>query len=491
MGLSGADTGTGRAHDHPPPQGDAIGPSPAAAGSLRWRLLAAAAAWIAIALLLAGLWLASIFRTHVEQELAARVQPTLDQLVAALVVAPDGRLSLAREPADPQFRQPGSGLYWLIEPMRDGRADAGPSAVPGVVPLRSRSLWDDDLSLVGQPPGRPGRIETYELDGPRGQPLLAWARSVEIPGLATPLRVMVAADVSRQRQMRRSFGMTLAASLAALGAVLMVAVLLQVRSGLQPLRELQQALQALRAGRSPRVEGRFPVEVQPLVDEVNGLVAQNAAIVEQARTQTGNLAHALKTPLAVLGNLAPDLSAAAQAQWREQAERMREQIDRHLARSRAAALAQRRGPGTPVAAPLDDLRRALLRLHAARDIAIELEADPAARFRGDPADLQEMVGNLLDNAVHWARSRVSLRAHEDAGVLRIDVDDDGPGIAPADRAAVLERGRRLDERTPGSGLGLAIVDELARAHGGSIELDEAPSPLGGLRASLRLPAGMA
>ncbi len=495
-------------------------------GSLRVRLLAAAAAWVAIALLLAGWALATLFRAHVEAELAERMRGHLEQLVAALMVGPDGRVMLARELSEPLFRQPASGLYWIVEPMpaaagagergqaggeEEGQAggeaggEAGEQAgeqaggqasgeganEPGAAVdtgLRSRSLWDHPLVL----PAAPGAVaddgvQRLEAAGPRGQPLVLWAREVRLAGAAAPLRVAVGADTTRQRQMSASFTRTLAGSLAVLGLGLIGAAVLQVQLGLRPLARLHAALQGLRAGRTPRVDGRFPDEVRPLVDELNGLLDENAAIVEHARTQTGNLAHALKTPLAVIANATRELPGPTAALVAEQAGRMGEQVERHLARARSTAAVRGRGPGCAVAPLLEDLRRTVERLHAGRDVALTLEAAPGLRFRGDAADLQEMVGNLLDNAAKWAARRVSIAARREGAQLVVEVGDDGPGIAPADRAAVLERGRRLDETRPGTGLGLAIVDETVRLYGGSLALDTAPE--GGLLARLRLPAG--
>lgn len=459
---------------------EASGPAPTAwrgSGSLRLRLLAAAAAWILVALLLAGWGLGLLFRQHVEAELAERARAQIDALVAGLAVAPDGSVTLEREPAEPLFRQPASGLYWRIDRLDPGATDTEL--------MRSRSLWDHPLHLVRDRRSG-GGIERSEARGPREQPLVVWSRQVQLEGVPGALRIAVAADVTRQQQMSRSFMRTLSGGLVLLAAVLMAAAVLQVRLGLGPLARLRSALQALRAGRSARIDGRFPAEVQPLVDELNGLLAENAAIVEQARTRTGNLAHALKTPLAVIGNAAGVLPPPARALIGEQAERMRVQLEHHLARSRAAALARSRGPGTPVAAPLADLRRTIERLYAGRGLAITLEVEPEAQFRGDPAELQEMVGNLLDNAAKWAAGRIDIRAQRSGAHLVIGVADDGPGIAPEHRAVVVERGRRLDERAPGDGLGLSIVDDLARAHGGRLELDVAPR--GGLLARLTLPA---
>jgi signal transduction histidine kinase len=284
------------------------------------------------------------------------------------------------------------------------------------------------------------------------------------------------------------FNGVLATSLAGLGALLALAALAQVSVGLSPLRALQQALLAVREGRTPRLEGRFPAELQALIDDFNGVLDRNAEGVARARTQAGNLAHALKTPLAVLGN------AAAQAPHNDLAPLVAEQVQVaqrhihwHLARARVAASQGLPGQRTPLAPLVDGLLRVMAKLHADRGLDLAATGLPAdAAFAGEAQDLQEMLGNLLDNACRSARHAVRVGARREGAQLHITVDDDGPGIAPDQRDAVLRRGVRLDESTPGSGLGLAIVVELASLYGGALTL--ATSDRGGLCARLSLPA---
>jgi signal transduction histidine kinase len=355
----------------------------------------------------------------------------------------------------------------------------------GSLVLRSRSLWDHALARPAAG-GRSG-VQRTAAEGPRHQALALWSRTVQLAGDASSLQVAVGADVSHLDAMTRSFGRTLAVSLAAVALALMAAALLQVRLGLAPLRRLREALLALRDGRATRVEGRFPGEVQPLVDDLHGLLDENTAIVERARTQTANLAHALKTPLAVITNAAMTLPPGEERELiRAQADRMARQVELQLVRARAAATARQRGPGSPVRPAVDDLRRALERLHSERRIEFSVRQEGAPVFIGEQQDLHEMLGNLLDNAAKWARRRVQVSLSGSARRIVCEVEDDGPGIAPAQRATVLQRGGRLDESQPGSGLGLTIVDDIARLHGGSLTLGT--SPLGGLLARLELPA---
>ena len=270
---------------------------------------------------------------------------------------------------------------------------------------------------------------------------------------------------------------------------LALAVLVQVVVGLAPLRRLRVALGRVRDGRSERLQGNFPVELMPLVEDFNGVLAHNGEVLRRARTQAGNLAHALKTPLSVLANAAHGRQDEESRMITEQVEVARRQVDYHLARAQAAAVTHGAGARTLLAPVIAGLLRTMRRIHAERPLELQVGVMPEAlAFRGEVQDLQEMLGNLLDNACKWATQRVELAAQRDGEMLRITIDDDGSGVAAAQRDAVLGRGVRADEQTPGSGLGLAIVDELARLYGGHVDL--AASPLHGLRVTLSLPAAV-
>jgi signal transduction histidine kinase len=279
-----------------------------------------------------------------------------------------------------------------------------------------------------------------------------------------------------------------ALSVGAIG--LLAAGLTQVRIGLAPFGQLRSRLAAVRQGQSRRVEGHYPSEVQPLVDDLNALLDDRERSVARAQAKAGDLAHGLKTPLAVLAQEAERARSGAggelAATVAQQVERMRHQVDYHLAHARAAASGARLGARSSLAESVEGLVRTLQRLHAERGLTIEVQLAHELAVQVEREDLDEMLGNLLDNACHWAKSRVSLAASpEESGVL-ITVDDDGPGLDPTLRDSVLQRGVRADEAAPGSGLGLAIVRDLAELYGGGVALDR--SPAGGLRARLRLPA---
>jgi signal transduction histidine kinase len=281
------------------------------------------------------------------------------------------------------------------------------------------------------------------------------------------------------------------------GSVLAVVILLcmiggflYVRSGLSPIDRLRTRLHAVRSGGDRRVEGEYPTEVQPLVNDLNALLDHREKVVSRALSKAGDLAHGLKTPLAVLSHEAELAEAAGHidlaATIGQQVDRMRRQVDYHLAQARAAASGAAPGARCSVSTSAEGLARTLLRLHAERGLAIRVNVASEHSVRSEREDVDEMLGNLLDNGCKWARAQVAIDSSAAGANIEITVDDDGPGLDPSMREAVLQRGVRADEAAPGSGLGLAIVRDLAELYGGSIALET--SPLGGLRARLRLPA---
>jgi signal transduction histidine kinase len=273
-------------------------------------------------------------------------------------------------------------------------------------------------------------------------------------------------------------------------AVCMVAGLWHVRKGLVPVHQLRARLSGVRDGRSPRVEGRYPAEVQPLVDDLNSLLEQRERAVDRAVAKAGDLAHGLKTPLTILAQEADRIAASGHHDLAttisQQVERMRRQVDYHLAHARAAASGAAPGARSVIGESAEGLVRTMLRVHADRGVAIHLAITADHAVRAEREDLDEMLGNLLDNACKWAASRVDVSSCSNDSAVAIIVDDDGPGVDAGMRDAVLKRGVRADEAAPGSGLGLAIVRDLAELYGGSISLET--SSRGGLRARLQLPS---
>ncbi|MDO8906211.1 MAG: sensor histidine kinase [Hydrogenophaga sp.] len=454
--------------------------------SLRFRLLAATLVALALALLLAGWALAGLFRQHVMRQFETSLTQQLDQLTARLEFDATGQPLIDPQGlSDPRWQKPYSGLYWQIDQISaDGQAR---SSV-----LRSRSLWDTRLELHPDDLAD-GALHAHEGTGPQGSAVLMLERTVrpdEQPEVRW--RLVVAANTQDSLLAVARFNGVLAMSLLVLGLLLVLAALAQVAVGLSPLRNLQRALARVREGQAARLQGQFPAEVQPLIDDFNGVLERNAEVVARARTQAGNLAHAIKTPLAVLGqaatqSLQTSLGDPALARLvQEQVATARRHIDWHLARSRAAAAQNLPGLRTPLAPVAAGLARVMQRVYAARALQIDVTGVPEAlAFAGEEQDLQEMLGNLLDNACKWARTTVRVSAKVNEDELCVEVEDDGPGLDEAARDAVLARGVRMDEAVPGSGLGLAIVNELAQLYGGRLQL--CSSSLDGLRATLTLP----
>ncbi len=377
-----------------------------------------------------------------------------------------------------------SGRYWEIAEA------AGPTGMRLLVP--SRSLWDTEMKppppeALGKAGFRPGSTLYYDTIGPKGERLRAGARTVTLPGWPRPVIFLAAEDRGPIDADASRFAITTAIVLVLLGAGLIGGVILQVRVGLQPLFRLRREVADIRKGKAESLATDYPVELDPLATELNALLAHNQQVVERQRTHVGNLAHALKTPLSVMLSEAELRPADPLSEVVvRQAQTMREQVDHHLRRARAAARAQGSGERTTVAPVLDELARTLERIFGDKGLRIDWEADEALSFRGERQDLLEVAGNVMENACKWSRRRVcATAASAGAGLLRITVEDDGPGLPPERRAEVLRRGARLDESAPGSGLGLSIVDELAKAYGGSVVLGA--SDLGGLKVEVFLP----
>lgn len=453
--------------------------------SLRWRLLAATLVGLGLALVLAGFALQALFRQHVQRQFEVTLVTQLDQVTAYLDFDAQGQPRVdSRRLWDPRWERPYSGLYWQL--------DAAQPAEPGPAVLRSRSLWDAQLTL---PPDvlSAGDVHVHAGHGPAGEALLIVERTVRKAGAGDARwRLAVAAAVEPMEAALRGFARVLAASLASLLLLLGLAAWAQVVLGLRPLRALQRGLQDVQQARRARLEGRFPAELQPLVDDFNRVLDQNAEVVARSRTQAGNLAHALKTPLAVIAQVAA--AAPPGNEWAPQVlaqvDLAHRQVDWHLARARLSGGGLVPGRRCAVGPVVQGLLRVMARVHGDRAVNIRLEeGEGAPDFAGDEQDLQEILGNLLDNASKWARGVVRVfvgRTEGAASRLRIVVEDDGPGIEAGQLERATARGVRLDESVPGSGWGLAIVRESVQWLGGALHLDR--SPLGGLRAVVELPA---
>jgi signal transduction histidine kinase len=448
--------------------------------SIAFRLFQSAAFWSTLILALAGLGLSALNARWTEANFDDQLGVYLKALIANAIPIEEGK---GPSPAGlaPQFELAFSGWYWQIT-----RLDANPPEIRA-----SKSLFATQLpQLVAVKPDYGDILSGYVI-GPGGHELRMVEREIDA-GEEGRYLVQVAANADVIQAQEHGFEWALAATFLTLALTLIGSTALAVRYGLRPLRALRDGVAAIRRGEAERIAGEFPHDVAPLAAEVNQLIDANREIVERARTQVGNLAHALKTPLSVLINEADSGSAVPPAKVREQAEIMRRQVGFYLDRARAAARARTVGAVTDVRPVVEGLVRTFEKLHAERSLNFIVDLPDGLRFRGESQDLTDLIGNLLDNAGKWARETVSIRTFrilesgKNAGAFIVaEIDDDGPGLDPSARVEAIERGKRLDESRPGSGLGLSIVVDLAASYGGSLQLEE--SPLGGLRATLRLP----
>ena len=458
------------------------------ANSLALRLFLTAAAWVLVVMPVAGWIIFARYRHEIVTAFDARISLFL------AVVINDAEQGAEEAPSEPDywgeglFVQTHSGWYWQMKPL-----DGKPAEI-----LQSRSLAGDELPLPSEHGVEPNdkEVRWANLEGPAQQGVRVAEMIYQFGTGKSAQRysVAVAGRLSEVEDNLAAFRSQLIQALALAGVGLLAATLFQVRFGLFPLSRVERALAAIRSGTASRLEGELPSEIRPLQQELNALLRSNQEIVERARTHVGNLAHALKTPLAVLINEARNDASPLARKVIEQADTMTAQVNLYLDRARMAARIGVIGRVTEVGPVAESLVRALERLYRDKDLSYALACAPGVRFKGERQDLEEMLGNLLDNASKWARSKVCVSVaplppeEGDAaagGWLQIRVDDDGPGLTPEQRSEPIARGRRLDETKPGSGLGHSIVADLAYCYSGKFELGRSED--GGLSARLILP----
>ncbi len=442
------------------------------ADSLTFRLAATSALWVAATLLAVGLLLVWLFRAHIERRFDSRLGDHMEELVAASEISPDTkRFRLVWTPTDPRFNRPYSGWYWQIS-----RA--------GQIIARSKSLWK--ASLPEATGTGPANREIVPLTGPDEKKLRALRRIITLPDARQPFTFVIAGPRASIDRDVGLFTRQIALTLAILALALLAAIVIQVRYGLHPLRLLQRRIADIRSGRLQRLPARVPAEVTPVVTELNALLDQNSRMLEKARSQAANLAHALKNPLTVMSLEAGNLAGERGEILRHQTDIVRRHIERHLSRARAAGASPSRDLKTPLASILDDLQFSMQLLYQDKKLQFTRRGIADLYFRGDVHDAEEMLGNLFDNACKWARHRVKISGRHEGGRLTICFEDDGPGIAEKHIGDIMERGKRLDETVAGSGLGLDIVRDMAELHDGTLHLSR--SAEGGLKAVLELPA---
>jgi signal transduction histidine kinase len=455
--------------------------------SLALRLFAAAALWTLIVLPITGVMLNSAFRSQIERAFDLK----LDTAWWALVnLSFDSGSNTPHSPTpsafgDPSYNTPLSGWYWQIKPVDD---------LSGKV-LTSNSLQGDQIPFPASSPTDGAAYDKADVLGPQGERIRIYFGPITLGSGSNAKRYlyMVTGNLSENDVALARFGGTLAWSLGVLGLGLVLATWFQVRYGLRPLTSIERGLGDIRSGKALRLEGELPMEIVPLQRELNALLKSNQDIVERARTHVGNLAHALKTPLSVVMNEASGDSSPLATKVTEQAQIMRDQVQHHLDRARIVARKGTLGGVTDVEPVVSSIMRVLGKVHGERQLSFTWRCDPSVRFLGEKQDLEEMLGNLMDNACKWARSRVNLEVElgtkgqsDLPRIMNLLIEEDGPGLTASQRSEIGKRGRRLDETKPGSGLGLSIVAELADLYGGRLELRQ--SAFGGLAAHLQLPA---
>ena len=452
------------------------------ARSIAARLFASAAFWSILILVVAGFVLSALYQRTTEADFDRRLGVYLQALVADVATPGDESRTAPGQLGDPQFEIALSGWYWQITRLNGDKRDI----------KSSRSLFAETLPRLadqGVEAGLGGSRHGYAT-GPKEQDIRIVERVIDVGDNGIFL-VQVAAVTDDIEQQIQAFQLSLAATFLVLAAALITTTALQVRFGLEPLRRLQQGVAEIRKGENERIEGNFPQDIAPLASELNLLIDANRAIVERARTQVGNLAHALKTPLSVITNEADSDPGVFAQKVRHQAALMRDQITYYLDRARVAASTGALGVPVEVVPVIEALVRTFAKIYPEQRVVFEPPAGPILKFAGEKQDLEEMIGNLVDNACKWADNEILIRLElknsgADRTKLFVTISDDGPGLPEASRAAALRRGRRLDETKPGSGLGLSIVLDLAELYGGGLELQT--SLANGLQAVLELPA---
>ena len=445
-------------------------------GSLTRRMIGVAAIWIFALLLMGGFALDRVLSRSIVDSFDNQLVFILNSMIASSEIGPDGEVRFNRPPADQRFVEPYSGLYFQISGL-------------GAETFPSRSLWDRRLKVLeAHNDVKPHLYDSGEFSvAEHPEPLRIAERDAVLPGSKIRWRFQVAQSRETIDEQIHRLRQTLIWSFTALGVGLLILAALQTFYGLWPLRRVRREVSSIRSGEKTRIEQDFPTEIRPLTEEINQLLAHSEAQAEEARRHAGNLAHALKTPLTVITNAAtarsPDL---ADTVCRE-ALVMRRQVDHHLARARAIGRRASAQARARVWESLEAVQRAVDRMH--EGVTVDIAGDKEAQVRVERQDLDEMLGNLVENAAKYGGGRVFVTVERKRSKVDILIEDDGPGIPKEKRGHLFTRGARLDTTgKPGTGLGLAIVRDVAEIYGGSVHLEESED-LGGLLARLTLPAG--
>jgi signal transduction histidine kinase len=438
-------------------------------GSLSRRMIIISAAWILILLIGGGIALDRVLANTVSKSFDDQLGYVLTSMIASAEIGPDGEVRMNRPLGDQRFLEPNSGLYWQIS----GK---------DVAPFPSRSLWDRELKPKMNTIG--SAINFRDSSEFSGEPLRIAERSILLPTSDTRWIFMVAQSRSGLDSQILQLRSILITSFLILAIGLIILAALQALYGLSPLRSVRHSIAEMRSGRASRVEGALPDEVMPMVNELNALLDHNEKQAEEARLHAGNLAHALKTPLTVIMNSATAKSSDLDEIVIREATTMRRQVDHHLARARAVGRRGHSHSRAEIWASLESVERAVSRLYA--HVRLDMAGAKTLTARVERQDLDEMLGNLIENAAKYGGGSVFVTVEDSDGFAEILVEDDGRGIPEAERVRMFDRGARLDTGKPGTGLGLAIVRDVAEIYGGTVALEESED-LGGLLVRLRLP----
>ncbi len=461
--------------------------------SLAARFLAISALWSVVALVATALLLTALYQGNAERNFRDLLTAHLYNLMGVVDIDENGQLIGTPNLGDPLFKQPYSGWYWSVRPQAEKNSDAVTHRI-----LKSASMVDSRLAVpaIAEKPFKDGFLRNFQTNGFQGEKLVVVEAQIYLGEGDDIYRFMVAGNHDALDAEIQDFSRSLIIFLALFGLGMVASTFIIIKMGLKPLQQAKTALNEVRNGNAERLEGAFPDEITPLVTEVNELIDANKTVLERARTQVGNLAHALKTPISVLKNEARSPGSDLSEKVAEQAGRMQDHVQRYLDRARIAAQAGSINSRTPVQPVLERMIRVMQRLNPHLEIAQRSSADRLPPFRGEQQDLEEVLGNLLENACKYADGKVQIdvslhatgKEQDRSVMLKFTVEDDGPGLSKSQHSLALKRGQRMDETRPGSGLGLSIVSDIIDEYKGSLSLGD--SKTGGLLVTFLLPASM-
>ena len=438
--------------------------------SLAFRIIALSGFWIIMALVITAMLLVYFYRDHSAQHFDDHVSMHLEELVEASHFLPDGTFDLAFNPSDPRYHDLHSGWYWEVKQS-------------GSTLKRSPSLGGDNLDIGDVRPTM--SVIVHEIVGPTSAKLRVHILEIKLDSRHDPLMLLASAPMKGLKDDVQSYSSYIVTSFLVLGIGLLLAVVMQVRVALKPLQAISTGISAVREGKASKLPQNHLEDVQPLVDELNNLLDHNAVLLKRARNRLADLAHCVKNPLTVINNETRNMESGQRDLIIQQTNEITRNVDHYLSRARAFGTGNVLGSRSNIKTVAEDLVYAMQRIYQDRNLEYDFSQMRECWFRGEGQDLEEMVGNLLDNASKWAKSRVLIRCKTANGRLLLIVEDDGPGIPEEKYGDVIQRGHKLDDSSPGHGQGLGIVNDIAGLYDGSLKLGT--GQLGGLQAELDLP----